>query len=149
MPVERPLSARDPRVLLGFGISAGLALGAGLGLEVGVRHMLRELAWLPSDVAALRAAAWLTGLALFGGGICLILAATFIQGFRRAIAAERLPPPGPRAFGAVRTVTGRPAVLLGRVGMGLSAMLGLAGLALGGYSLWLVRCVVACAAKNL
>ena len=65
------------------------------------------------------------------------------------MAEQRLALPGPGASGAARILTGRAAVLLGRLGTGLSLTLGLAGLALGGYSLWLVRSVLACAAKNL
>jgi hypothetical protein len=141
MTARGHLSVRDPRVLRGFVLCAALGLAAGLGLELNVRHMLRDFAWLPSEVAALRAAAWLTGLALFVGGVCLILASTFLQAFRRVIAAQR-------SAGAAR-ITTRTAVWLGRIGMGLALALGGAGLALGGYSAWLARSVVACAAKNL
>lgn len=133
----------------GVVLCASLAFAGGLGLHAVVRHMLRDLHWAPSDSEALRAAAWFTGLALFVASACLVLGAAFFRAFRQAIAEQRLPPPGPWAFGAARIVTGKPAVLLGRVGIGLALALGLAGLALGGYSLWFVRGVVACAAKNL
>jgi hypothetical protein len=149
MPVERRLSLRDPAVRRVVAVCAALAVAGGLGLHAAVRHMLRGLEWAPSDVAALRAASWLTAIALFVGSGCVALAFAFFRAFRRAMAEARLPPSGPWSFGAVRIVTGRPAVLLGRIGLCLAVVLGLAGVALGGYSVWIARAVLACAAKNL
>lgn len=152
MPIERLVSLREPRVWGVVALVALLALVAAIGLELVVRGILSELGGIPAesaDAAALRAAAWLTGLAIFAGGLCLAAAVVFTRAFTRAIHEERLPPSGAWSYGAARIVTGRAAVGLARVGLGLSIVLGSCGLALAAFTGWFVRGVIACAAKNL
>ena len=152
MAVERLHSLREPRIWVYFGLSAGLALVAGIGLEFAVRELLRELSDLDagsSDAVALRSAAWLTGLATFFCVLCACLGASLFQAFRLAVSQQRMPPTGVWSLGAVRIVTGRQAVVLGRIGMGLAIAMGLCGVALGFSALWFVWYVLGCAAKNL
>lgn len=135
MRPESPRRAAALRLL----VLAG-AIGAGLGLQQLLATRLEAIEALArDDVVAARAelAALLrvVGALVFGAtaaaGVSMLLAC------RRALDAERFPPPGPWSFGAVRIATGPRARRLARVGMALAvALVGLS--AAGGGLMWML-----------
>lgn len=152
MPFARLVSLRESRIGEYLALSTALALLAGTSLELVVRDMLKELSALPAesaDAMALRASAWLIGVATFLSVLTLLFAGALFHALRRAAAEACLPPSGPWRFGPVRRVSGPEAVKVARVGMGLAVAISMCGLALGGIGCWLAARVIACAAKNL
>lgn len=152
MPVERILSLREPRGAAYLGFSLFVAVLVAWGLDLFVRHMLRDLTTLAADspdAAALQAASWLTGLTVFFCLFTLLVSGALFQAFRQAARERCMPPPGLWRIGAVRQVSGEPAVRLARAGQVLAIAMALCGVALGIIAWWFVSRVVACAARQL
>jgi hypothetical protein len=114
----RPLLARIAVLVLAIGV--GLVLQRALARELETIRVLAE-----TDVLAARAqlAAWLRigGAALFG--LTGAVGVAVIASSRRAIAEGRFPPPGLWSWGAARIVTGKAALRMGWIGIGLGAAL--------------------------
>lgn len=152
MAVEQLVSLREPRAWVYLGLSLGLAFVSALALDLGVRHLLRSLGELAADspdAAALRAAAWLTGLSVFFCSFTLLVSGALFFAFRRAAVEQCIPPSGAFDIGAVRRVTGEQAVRMAKAGQMLAVVLGLCGLAFGGTACWFVSRVIACAARHV
>lgn len=131
--------------------SAVLALLAGPGLELAVRIGLSPVSALEagtSDAVVLRTAACLTSLTVFLSVFTLLFARAFYRGLRCALREQALPPTGWPSIRPRRPVSGPPAVLVARVGLGLVGLVGLCGIALGASAVWFASRVIACAARH-
>lgn len=131
--------------------SAALALLAGPGLELAVRIGLSHVSALEagtSDAVILRTASCLTALTVFLSAFTLLFSLAFYRGLRCGLQEQALPPTGWPSIRPRRPVSGKQAVLVARVGLGLVGLVGLCGIALGASAVWFASRVIACAARH-
>jgi hypothetical protein len=134
----------DRRALVLRLVVLAAAIGAGLVLQHLLSRRLEELDTLArTDVLRARAelATLLQVIAVLVFGLTGALGVSLVVSCRRAVAAERFPPPGLWSWGARRVVSGPAARRLAQLGLALGVLL-FAASAAGGGLLWYMAAVV-------
>jgi hypothetical protein len=125
------------------------AVALGLGLQSVVADRLAEIQAL-AGVDVVRARGELATLLRIGGallfGLTGVTGLSIVASSRRALRAERFPPPGVWSWGAAHIVSGPRARTYARFGVALGAVLLACSLAGGGLTWYMAAVLVACRA---